>query len=691
MKSGIKKLMVAMVSLFSAISVIAGNWVNFSNYSEVTSIALRNGNEVWVAAKGGLLMYDQTSGEKTFFKKGPTELPSLSVERVLVHPLTNDVWIGTYDNGIAFVHNGTWTHIPFPEHEAMLYEMKIATDGAVWAATTRGLYCYKNSQFYSYLTVPMQGNPMCWDFDFMANGKILAAHFTPFIFNPVNNQVQILPSSTFAYSHSTVTVKNDSVFYFATDHGDLAEYHDTTEVDTFHVGGIVEDIVFSAAGDKLLLETNNIIQLINGVFSNWNVASGTASAITASVDGFWVGSREDYAKMMKVTTLGQVTPIDIRRTDIYSNWVTEIGASADGNVLLSLNNGIQKYDLATRTFTSHWDIPGTFIHLNEALELNGKLYAGTSVNYLYEFATTDSFRVLGNGVLPDNEVQHLDKDAQGNLWLCGPGYIAKYDGSTFTVYTSTNNANLTTNLYLRDIHCDVTRNVVWVTSYDGIFKIQNGVVSFYNENTPGIQQYYDVVEVIAEDAQHNIWFGTVYGGIIRYDGTNFSTMLLPETKGNQFVTGIAFDGSAMYVSDNLHGIWKYENAQWDSLTENNSRLSSNYVTALHMDSEGNLWAGNLSYGVDVYNKNGVSLAVKDAIKERIYTTYPNPSHGIFVIEGASEANMELEVFSTDGQLVHRSSEEGSKAIIQLQGQPPGMYICKVKSAAGSQTLKLIIE
>lgn len=691
MKSGLKKLMVAILSLTTATGVMAGNWINFSNYTEVTSIAVRNGNEVWVAAKGGLLMYNQTSGEKTFFIKSENELPSLAVERVRVHPQTNDIWIGTYDNGLAYVHNGTWTHLPFPEYDARLYEMKISTNGDVWAATTRGLYRCRNNQYTSFLTSAQQGMSLCWDFDFLPNGKILGAFFKPFIFDPATNENYMLTSTTFAYSTSSVAVKNDSVFFFSSDHGDLAEFHDTTEVDTTHLGAEAKEMLFSVSGDKFLLESKEILQVAGGVFMPWNVAAGNATAITEAPNGFWVGTNNEYGEMFNATALGQAFPVSLRHSDIHSNWVRAINSSDDGNVLITHTKGVQKYDLVTRSFTDSWAIPNGFINLHEAIELNGKLYAATSNSYLYEFTGPTTFNVLGNGVLPDNEVLRITKDNAGNLWLCGPGYVAKYDGNSFTIYNSTNNANLTTNLYLRDIHFDATRNAVWVTSFDGIFKIQNGTVSFYNENTPGIQQYYDVVEMITEDDQHNIWFGTVYGGILKYDGTSFSTMLLPETAGNQYVTGIQFDGSIMYVSDNLHGIWKYENNQWDSLTIRNSKLTNNNVSSLYMDAQKNLWAGNLAYGVDVYNKNGVTLSANDAIKGPEFTIYPNPSRGIFVIESAIEGEVELKVFSTDGRLVHQSIQQGTKAAVDLSGQPTGMYVCKIKSAAGIRALKLMLQ
>ena len=184
MKNAITKTGLSFVVWMAMMSSsFAGNWKNFSNYMQPTCIASR-GNEIWISDKSGLVMYDNSNGTKTYFRKSPTELPSLTVERVVVNPLTTDIWIGTYDNGLAMLHNNTWTHIPFPASDALLYEMKIAPDGSVWAATTQGRYRYQNGSFTNFLT---GFSNSFWDIDLMPNGKILCGSHQPIIFD-LNNR-----------------------------------------------------------------------------------------------------------------------------------------------------------------------------------------------------------------------------------------------------------------------------------------------------------------------------------------------------------------------------------------------------------------------------------------------------------------------------------------------------------------------
>jgi ligand-binding sensor domain-containing protein len=687
MKNAFRKIAVLVVAgLVSISAVFAVNWANISNFTDITAITVKN-NQVWVAAKGGLLMYDKTNGAKTFFQKRDNELPSISIERVAVSPISGDIWIGTYDNGLA-VFNGTWQHLPFPQPDAMLYEMKIAQDGAVWCCTSRGIFCYRNNQFYTYLPNDYQSPSICWDIDLLPNGKLLCANFTPFIFDPVNNTQQPIATTTFAYSHSNVSIVDVNTFIFSTDHGEIAVFNDTTEVDTFHVDGMMKDVVTDNNNVRMLIEGGHILNFASGVFTESGIAPGSATALCSSADGLWIGSSSDFGKLILKDLQNVEHEIGIRKADINSNWVQSINSSADGNILITHNGGIQKYDLSTNTFTKNWT--SSTLYFSDAVEANGKLYAGSSYSGLIEFTDETNYTELGDGILPSNEVDNVTTDPQGNVWLCGPGYIAMYNGTTFTVYDNSDNANLTSNLYTREIYYDVTRSAVWVTTYDGIFKIQNGAMSFYNENTPGIQQYYDAVETISEDTQHNIWFGTVYGGILKYDGTNFSTMLLPETVGNQFVTGIQFIGNAMYVSDNLHGVWKYENMQWDSMNTGNTPLTDNFVTALYADAEGNLWMGNLSYGIDVFNKDELTLGVKNITANNIaLNVYPNPTTDKVRLDWNSAKEATITIYSIDGKVVNQIQHVAPGSSISLSEQQSGIYFINVITDNSRQTLRVV--
>lgn len=684
-----KPLALALV-LLALNTAFAGEWQNLGNYKSITQVTVHN-NNVWVAAKGGLLKYDKVSGIKTYFEKGPNQLPSLSVERVLPNMITGDIWIGTYDNGIARFDGNTWQTFPYPDRDVLLYEMKMAPNGTIWCATTRGLYKFENGQYSTYLPNGSSSASAAWDIDLLPGGRLLCGGNKPFIYNPATNQVKEITTSTFAYGHSTVYVENDSTFYFGSDHGDMAKFIDTLEVDTVHTPGVVQDIQKGANGRLLVLMQDEVLYDVYNGHTFVAIADGTEgiTSFTTEPNGdLWQGAMvHNEVMLLHKNPQFNLETISLEKCDLNSNWVRKVSATADGNLMIITNRGIQKYDIEQGTFVDEWQLANQS-NIMDAVELNGKLYAATPNNYLsvYENGT---WTELGNGILPSNGVEQIDVDANGHIWLAGPNYIAKYDGAQFTVFTSWNGGpSYLLGLYARDIHCDKTRNKVYVASFSGIIEYSNNSFTLHTDtNTPGIMQYYDAINTISEDAEHNIYFGTIYGAVLKYDGLNFNTIVLPEHVGNQSVNDIAFIGNTMYVGDNLHGVWIYENNQWDSLNTRNSSLTSDYISSMAVDANNNLWMGNLTYGLDVYNKNGVVLSVEKMNPAIEALVYPNPSNGVFNIHLRNADAMDITVSNINGQTVNET-KANTTAVIDLSSQPKGLYIANVRTAAGSKNIKL---
>lgn len=685
-----KTLTVAVTMLLIVTSVKAADWKNISNFSSITHITVQ-GNNVWVAAKGGLMKYDQVSGTKTFFEKGPGKLPSLSVERVVPNMITGDIWIGTYDNGIASFNGSTWQSYPYPDPGTLLYEMKMEPNGTIWCATTRGIYKFVNGTYSVYLPNGHSSASAAWDIELLPGGKLLCAGNEPFIYTPATNNLEVLSTSTFAYSDSKVYIYNDSTYYYASDHGDVAKFVNGIEVDTFHTPGVVEDMQRDAFGNMMILTTDKrLYTLYNGhTFIEIPDATGYTNAFAIAANGdLWEGvASYSEANLLHKNPQFTVESINLKQYGLHSNWVRNLKPTLDGNLMVISQFGLQKYNIQQGAFVDQWQIENQ-PNIEDAIELNGKLYAATPNNYLsvYENGT---WTELGQGVLPSHGVDYMDVDANGHIWLAGPNYIAHYDGANFTVFTASNGGPSYLNgLYARDIHCDKTRNKVYVATFQGIIEYSNDVFTLHMDtNTQGIMQYYDAINTISEDAEHNIYFGTIYGAIIKYDGTTYTSWLLPEHVGNQSITDIDFMGDKMFVSDNLHGIWIYENNQWDSLNTRNSALTSNYVTSMLVDANNNLWAGNLSYGLDVYNKTGVVLSVDETQPSVEAVVFPNPSTSVFNVQLKNEDEMDITVSNLSGQTV-KQIKANANAVIDLSNNPKGLYIATIATKAGTKNIKL---
>ena len=69
-----------------------GNWTNYNNFNQVTD-AQPNGSDIFITAKGGVLITNTLTGTKRFFNMSNSSLPSNSVEQVAKNMTTGDIWM----------------------------------------------------------------------------------------------------------------------------------------------------------------------------------------------------------------------------------------------------------------------------------------------------------------------------------------------------------------------------------------------------------------------------------------------------------------------------------------------------------------------------------------------------------------------------------------------------------------------
>jgi hypothetical protein len=70
--------------------------------------------------------------------------------------------------------------------------------------------------------------------------------------------------------------------------------------------------------------------------------------------------------------------------------------------------------------------------------------------------------------------------------------------------------------------------------------------------------------------------------------------------------------------------------------------------------------------------------------------YPNPSDGKINIEFGRSGKFEVSVYDLSGQLVHQETLSGSRTIIQLEQQPKGSYLVKIKDDFGREGSRVVL-
>ena len=294
-----------------------------------------------------------------------------------------------------------------------------------------------------------------------------------------------------------------------------------------------------------------------------------------------------------------------------------------------------------------------------------------------------------------NDITCISEDKLGNIWIGTTDGVSKFDGLNFYNYTV--NEGLVDNA-IRSIYID-DKNDIWFATSGGGISIYNGksfkkitetdglssnVVYAITQNKKGdywfamengVSKYdgirvtnYDKINIFAEktffsiasDSKGNVWFGSVNTGVIKYNGTDFEDIKLPDEVSKDFIGSIAEDkhGNIWFATD--HGALKFDGKEFTIFNEKKG-LSSNGILSINTDYEGNVWIGTQQGGVNLFSSEAfVNYTPKDGLISNKITTIFQTNYGEYIIGTLSNG---ITVFSNNTFSHVTSIPELSQSII----------------------------
>ena len=344
------------------------------------------------------------------------------------------------------------------------------------------------------------------------------------------------------------------------------------------------------------------------------------------------------------------------------NTVSSILEDSEGNLWFATNGGVSRYDGTWTIYTTEDGLADNVV-LTILEDREGNLWFGTSegVNR-YDGERWTTFTTEDG--LAGNWVAVIFEDREGNLWFGTVfGGVSRYDGERWTNYTTEDGL---ANNWVRSIfedsegdlwfgtirviisEVDVTVEGGGVSRYDGemwttyttedglandwvdlIFEDTEGNMWFGTENEGGVSRYDgerwktyttedglagNQVYTIFEDSDGNLWLGTVFRGVSRYDGT-WTTYTTEDGLAHNWVEAILEDTEGNLWFGTFEGVSRYDGERWTTYTTADG-LAHNWVLTIFEDSEGNLWFGTYAGGVSRY----------DGEKWTTYTTEDGLAH-----------------------------------------------------------------
>lgn len=213
--------------------------------------------------------------------------------------------------------------------------------------------------------------------------------------------------------------------------------------------------------------------------------------------------------------------------------------------------------------------------------------SGGLARYHRQQHTVEFFNHANSG-LPSNRVWRVGVDPAGVKWICIYfGALVRFDGNTWQSFYPDFFYNTFTSIAVAGI------DDIWLGTETG------GLVHFDGEN---FSQYTDYTTntstpnayAVTLDNAGRVWFSnhdgfSLIGELVCWDGIAWSYLNHPQQPGAySCATAIAFDAdNNPWIGTNRFGVFHYDGSNWTQYTRDNSQMQGRYVYSVAVQS--NCW------------------------------------------------------------------------------------------------------
>ncbi|HEV7347410.1 sensor histidine kinase [Telluribacter sp.] len=200
--------------------------------------------------------------------------------------------------------------------------------------------------------------------------------------------------------------------------------------------------------------------------------------------------------------------------------------------------------------------------------------------------------------LSQSTVRSIYQDREGFLWFGTHNGLNRYDGYTFTVYKP--DPRDPKHTFHHSIITDIMedrKGKLWVATLGGGLHLVNkrtGIVTAY----PIVHKqdaYWNTLFTILDDAGNCLWLATG-NGLACFDPETRHYTLYPTQK---YLTALTEDPAGRLWVGGLQGVHRFERAtgKFTPVVLDHSLSNQPFISSLHLDAQGVLWAGSLNGGV----------------------------------------------------------------------------------------------
>ena len=481
---------------------------------------------------------------------------------------------------------------------------------------------------------------------------------------------------------------------------------------------VISDIEFDSEGNKWIASwfNNGGDGIAKFDDSNWTIFNTNNSQGTSDIHRieFTTGVLESWVSVFATTLVnfsdGTETTINsnhdsstnkltidipINATDFQIDYYIEDSSSVDMVFFNTNTNDIVHQETFSGQMDFNYDYTFfTNIQTNQIIDITidnlDNKWLGTWQNGIIKYDDTDWINfTTSNSGLPNNQINSIANDNNGNIWIGTSSGLTKFDGTNWTNYNTTN-SNLPTNSIV-SIAIDNNNNV-WLTTANELVEFTGNTWNIYNDNSVG--NWFGGSNSLRIDSNNKKWLSAGYG-IKSFDGSNWEYFNYLGSNNSCLLdcqtTSLAIDvNSNVWIGAhqecNNGGLLNF--SECNSYLTSNSDLPDNNILSLNIDSNGIKWIGTFN-GLAKLDNQSLSTDENNFVDINIQF-YPNPVNNYLNIKIKDILkNSKFSIFQINGKTIKTGNLKNNLNTVNLEELSKGVCFLKIEKGDLTRTIKII--
>jgi len=374
-----------------------------------------------------------------------------------------------------------------------------------------------------------------------------------------------------------------------------------------------------------------------------------------------------------------------------------------------------------------------------AVDVNDNIWFGTSNGVqMFDGVTWTSYNTSIHPNMVSDNIKVISAVSNGDIWIGTDFGASRFDGFNWTTYTTATMQSIPLiSNQVKSIDEDPNTGIIWIGTNQGVTPLDlSGATNSLSIGVPDL--HWSGVNATSFDSNGDKWFASPLGGIVHYDGINYTTYdtangllsqyatdLIIDSQDNKWVgtasgmsvlnalntsftqytrmyimpppdtlnpvVDIAMDSwgrtwTSIYVGYLAEGAVAYwDDSVWNDIDVSDGLAGPN-VKGLAIDSENNVWVATTT-GV-----SKISAIASGGNKMRgLFRLFPNPAHDVIYLSNSDKSIHYVKMYNNLGVLVYEKKHKNGFYSIDVSLFPKGLYYADIQFSDVCTIRKIVVH